>query len=129
MRQTAQRKAIYEALNGDTSHPTADAIYQRVRKKIKNISLGTVYRNLKVLVSQGAIQEIPVADGPSRYDYRTDKHYHFICDGCGTVCDVNLPFQAHLHKQLEATSKLSIRSHQIVFYGLCSGCAAESGRF
>lgn len=125
MRQTAQRKAIYEALQGDTSHPTADVIYQRVRKKIKNISLGTVYRNLNVLASQGAIQEIPVADGPGRYDYRTDKHYHFICDGCGSVCDVNLPFQANLNKQLEESLKLHIRTHQIVFYGLCPACAAK----
>jgi len=126
MRQTAQRQAIYEALHDDTSHPTADTVYQRVRQKIKNISLGTVYRNLNRLVSEGAIQEIPVADGPSRYDYRTDKHYHFICDGCGSVCDVNLPFQANLNKQLEASSKLSIRTHQIVFYGLCSACKGKA---
>jgi Fur family peroxide stress response transcriptional regulator len=122
-RTTEQRKAIFSALQGDHSHPTAEAIYLKVKREMPHISLGTIYRNLKVLADQGLIMEIPVADGPARYDFRTDHHYHFICDRCGHAHDVELSLPASLTQSLQRNG-YSVRSQQILFYGLCPRCKA-----
>ncbi len=126
-RVTKQRKAIFSALQGDASHPTADEIYQRVKQRLPHISLATVYRNLKLLSQEGLILEIPTPDGPSRYDPQTHQHYHFLCDRCERVYDVEIPVQGQLNREL-GRQGFSIRSHEIVFYGLCRRCSTRTSR-
>lgn len=121
MRMTGQRRAILEVLQGDTSHPTADMVYERVRARLPHISLGTVYRNLKLLAEEGQILEIEMPDGPNRYDFRTEQHYHFRCERCDAVFDVNLPYQHALNDQLK-TDGFKVRGHAIYFYGRCARC-------
>lgn len=120
-RITRQRKAIFAALQGDTSHPTADEIYRRVKKDLPHISLATVYRNLKLLAEEGLILEISAPEGPNRYDPQTHAHYHFICDECGGVYDVTVPVQVQLEREL-GKKGFEVRSHETVFYGRCQGC-------
>lgn len=124
MRMTGQRRAILEALTGDLTHPSADAVYQKVKARLPHISLGTVYRNLKLLSQTGHVREIEIADGPNRYDYRTDHHYHFMCSACGDVYDVELPFQQGLHRQLEKRG-FSVLRHDIQFHGRCPRCQKQ----
>lgn len=124
MRMTGQRKAILETLNGDTSHPTADQVYHRVKSALPHISLGTVYRNLKLLSEAGHILEIEIADGPNRYDPRTEHHYHFHCDACDEMLDVNLPYQEMLHDALDRAG-FQVRGHNIQFSGLCPHCSGR----
>lgn len=117
---TKQRQAIFAALQGDTSHPTAEEIYLKVKRQLPHISLGTVYRNLKLLVEQDLVKEITVADGPARYDFRTDDHQHFLCDACGRVYDLKVALGLHL-RELERTG-FSVQRRQLVLYGLCPRC-------
>lgn len=124
MRMTGQRRAILKALEGDTSHPTADMVYHKVKQEIPHISLGTVYRNLKMLSEAGHILEIEIADGPNRYDYRTEQHYHFHCDHCGFVYDVDLPYQQMLNDELTQVGFLVSR-HDIQFHGQCPKCQGQ----
>lgn len=126
-RVTKQRKAIFSALQGDSSHPTADEIYQRVKQRMPHISLATVYRNLKLLSQEGLILEIPTPEGPSRYDSQTHQHYHFLCDRCERVYDVEIPVQGQLNRELDHQG-FSVRSHEIVFYGLCRHCSTRTSR-
>jgi Fur family ferric uptake transcriptional regulator/Fur family peroxide stress response transcriptional regulator len=123
-RLTKQRKAIFTALQGDTSHPTAEEIYLRVKHELPHISLATVYRNLKRMAQEGLIQEIPTPHGPARYDPHTRPHYHFLCDGCGRVRDVKLPLQNHFHREL-ARQGYQVRTHEILFRGLCPKCRSQ----
>jgi Fur family peroxide stress response transcriptional regulator len=124
-RTTEQRKAIFAILQGDSSHPTAEAIYLKVKQQMPHISLGTVYRNLKMLADQGLISEIPVAEGPARYDFRTDHHYHFICDQCGYAHDVEMSLPTTLSQNLQRNG-YTVRAQQILFYGLCPACKAKN---
>ncbi len=123
-RVTKQRKAIFAALQGNTSHPTAEEIYRCVKEQLPHISLATVYRNLKLLSQEGLIQEIMTGDGPSHYDFRTHDHYHFLCDRCERVLDVELPVQAHFHQRLRRQG-FAVRSHELVFRGLCPACRSN----
>src|SRR5512135_2658698 len=90
-RMTKQKRVILEVLKNTKSHPTADWVYDKVKKKIPNISLGTVYRNLNILKSQGEITELCYGKGFSRFDGNASHHYHFTCEQCGRILDVETP--------------------------------------
>ena len=80
-----QKKLITEILAASYAHPTASQIFEEARKKMPNIALGTVYRNLGVLVDEGTIVRLSVTGLPDRFDLPDDAHWHVICDRCGTV--------------------------------------------
>ena len=120
-RNTQQRKIIYEILKGTDIHPTADWIYSEVRKVIPNISLGTVYRNLKVLKEEGIIIEI--TDGKqSRFDARIDNHFHFKCNTCGSIYDIESSEVANLNKDGLERKGFEVESMDITFNGICPNC-------
>ena len=90
MRLSNQRDAIEGIVRATNCHPTADWIYLAVKKIIPNISLGTVYRNLKQLTDSGSIKTIQDG-GLTRYDGNINPHYHLKCDECSNITDIQLP--------------------------------------
>ena len=89
MRYSHQREAIQEIVYGTNAHPTADWIFQKAKAKIPNISMGTVYRNLKQLEDAKLIKSI--YDGNiARYDWNKEPHDHLKCKVCGDLIDVQL---------------------------------------
>jgi Fur family transcriptional regulator, ferric uptake regulator len=87
-RNTRQRQVILEELCKLDSHPTASHLYDIVRRRLPNISLGTVYRNLDRLTRQGTIQKLEVSGTESRFDGNPHGHDHLRCICCGRVDDV-----------------------------------------
>ena len=124
-RMTKQKKVILDVLKGTKSHPTADWVYDKVKKKIPNISLGTVYRNLNILKSQGEIKELCFGKGFSRFDGNAANHYHFTCATCGRILDVE-PCQLTEIEDL-VTNRMGVRveSHRLEFYGACPDCITD----
>lgn len=123
-RMTKQKRVILEVLKNTKSHPTADWVYDKVRKKIPNISLGTVYRNLNILKSQGEIIELSYGKGFSRFDGNSSRHYHFTCEHCGKILDVETPPPfAEIEEDITRKLGVSIKRHRLEFYGACSDCA------
>lgn len=125
VRMTEQRKLILQILRNTKSHPTADWIYQETRKVKPNISLGTVYRNLGVLVDAGEILEMDFGSGYSRYDGNPRNHYHFKCRKCGRMYDVELETIRNLNKIVEESLDAKIEDHRLEFYGVCSKCLKD----
>lgn len=83
-----QREAIIEVLRENRVHPTAKQVYELVRQKIPNISLGTVYRNLSELSVDGTILSLSVNDGFEHFDGDSTPHWHLHCRRCGKITDV-----------------------------------------
>ena len=81
LRYSKQRESIKNYLCGREDHPTADMIYTSIREEYPNISLGTIYRNLSLLVEIGEIQKI-TTDGADRFDARVNL-----------PCSTNLSFE------------------------------------
>mgnify|MGYP002581509610 CR=1 FL=1 len=125
MKRSRQREAILEILCATTSHPTADWIYDKVRERIPNISLGTVYRNLKLLAEEGEIRLRNISGSPERYDHICSNHYHLRCEQCGKVMDVEMPYMASLDEEVRKRNKYLIKSHDLTFVGLCPECAKK----
>jgi Fur family ferric uptake transcriptional regulator/Fur family peroxide stress response transcriptional regulator len=121
-RRSRQREVVLEVLRSTDSHPTADWIYERVREWIPNISLGTVYRNLRVLKEEGEILELDYGATFSRYDARTTGHYHFRCESCGRVFDIDLPEGTGLDGEVAQATGFTVNHHRLEFYGKCNAC-------
>jgi len=124
-RMTKQRRVILDVLRGTDTHPTADWIYEQVRKRIPNISLGTVYRNLRILTEMGEILELNYGSHHSRYDGSTEPHYHFTCTKCGRCFDVSIDVCERLEQEVEKKTGYQVDCHRLEFYGLCDDCLAE----
>ncbi len=122
LRKTRQRQRILEVLRGTKSHPTADWIYSQVKSEFPKLSLGTVYRNLKLLREQDEIIELDFGSTFSRFDGRTDNHYHFFCRKCGKVSDVDMPLESKLNKKAAKATRFNVEDHRLIFYGTCKDC-------
>ncbi len=120
--QTRQRARILEWLRGTESHPTAAQTHEALVRELPSLSLGTVYRNLEVLVSEGLIDEVASAGGGVRYDGNPKPHHHFICDACGGIDDLHLQAPADLARKLRRARGRTARRIRIDFYGLCEAC-------
>lgn len=121
-RTTRQRKIILEELKKVKTHPTADSIFKMARRKLTNISFGTVYRNLNILKDQGQILELTCGKYSCRYDGDTKNHYHFFCLECKNVFDLDEPILKDLDKKINRTSGMDVKYHRIDFYGYCKDC-------
>lgn len=121
-RMTRQRQIILEVLRSTKSHPTADWIYEQVRQSMPRISLGTVYRNLRVLKEMGDIQELNYGSTYSRFDGVAEPHYHFVCKDCGAVLDVELPLISDYDQKVAESVGGQVQFHRMEFYGLCAAC-------
>jgi Fur family transcriptional regulator, peroxide stress response regulator len=124
-RNTKQREAILSILRNTISHPTADSIYEQVRKTMPNISKGTVYRNLQVLQKRGEIRELNLAGTKSRYEVDFGNHYHFRCEVCGKVMDLDQKVDTELDREISRKTGLKILYHQLEFRGICNDCRSK----
>lgn len=121
-RATKQREAILRYLRNNNSHPTADLIYEQVREEIPHISKGTVYRNLKVLRVIGQVLELNLKGKLSRFEANKCPHYHFRCESCGRVFDIDEPVDKDLDSRVAARTGFTVSHHQLEFRGLCHDC-------
>jgi Fur family peroxide stress response transcriptional regulator len=124
-RMTRQRQTVLDVLRGTDCHPDAYWVYEEVRRRIPNVSLGTVYRSLKVLGELNLVRELTYGDRHSRYDGNTSRHGHVTCIRCHRIVDVSLPQNGDLNRRAEAESGFTIESVRIEFEGICPECAAK----
>lgn len=116
-RYSRQREEILRVVRETESHPTADWVYEQVRKALPHISLGTVYRNLNLLADEGLIQRVILDDGIVRFDGNTNEHHHFICTKTGKIYDVRLSTGNELLAKFNAETGLKATTFKIQFYG------------
>lgn len=122
MRLTTQRQIILEELGKVTSHPTANEVYDMVRKRLPRIGLGTVYRNLELMADTGVILKLEVGGTQKRFDATTKAHYHIRCSSCGKVDDVHIEVQQQINQLAQNASNYEILGHHIEFTGVCHEC-------
>ena len=124
MRHSHQRDTILEAVKAVKTHPTADAIYDTVRKTDENISLGTVYRNLNQLVANGDITPLYTGDDKVHYDGDTSPHRHFVCKKCKRIIDIFITPQ--IPDEITSKMQLVVEDEKTVYYGRCRECSENT---
>jgi Fur family peroxide stress response transcriptional regulator len=115
-RNTKQLEVIWDTIKDDSSHPTADQVYARVRERFPNVSLGTVYRNLQKL-------EVLMIGRAQHFDPLVKRHQHFICEKCGQVFDVLVDTRDEIKPVKLPHAGFKVTSHQLAFYGACKHCS------
>lgn len=121
-KNSKQRNLISKILQDANCHPTADWIYEQARKEMPNISLGTVYRNLKLLQADGKVRELAFEKGMSRYDGELGEHYHVRCSECGKIDDIHYIFPQESLDEIQQKTGYRVYKQQMTFIGICPEC-------
>ena len=90
LRPTKQRACVYGVILEKKDHPTADDIYQRVKKHLPSTSFATVYNCLETLVGCGLVRQVNMDRSPTRYCPNLSPHAHFKCTLTGQIFDVQI---------------------------------------
>jgi len=120
-RNTKQRSVILEELRKVKSHPTAQQLHEIVKKRLPNISLATVYRNLDQLALQDQVRKLETAGSEKRFDSDISDHIHIRCSSCGCIEDLKIrPDQVIKHVKI--VSDWKVIGGQIEYKGICPNC-------
>lgn len=123
MNKTTQREAILTELRMTKSHPTADKLYELLRKKLPQISLGTVYRNLEQLTQLGTIRKLTLNGHQKRFDADLSQHYHIRCPQCDSVTDIKVDCLSNIDKNFkEVVKDIGCDNYYFELTSLCAGC-------
>lgn len=118
-----KRNAILAYLQHSDAHPSAETIYSALKADIPDLSMGTVYRNLKLFQQQGLVTSIATVHGVERFDANTAPHVHFICENCDAVIDLHqLSTPQFLCSEAESSIGCSVCGCQLSFTGKCRTC-------
>lgn len=122
LKYSKQRETIKNFLMTRKDHPSADVVYMNVKKTYPHISLGTVYRNLTLLSDIGEITRLHLGDGVDHFDFNTKPHYHFYCNDCGSVIDLDMDAIEDIVSTAGKNFNGLIDGHTTYFYGTCEDC-------
>jgi Fe2+ or Zn2+ uptake regulation protein len=128
LRMTRQRRVILEELRKVNTHPSADEIYEIVRKRLPRISLGTVYRNLEILSEYGDIQKLEPGCSLKRFDGNPTEHCHIRCVYCDRIADAPMASDLEIDLARVDSTDFDIIGHRLEFLGVCPTCSDKSKR-
>ena len=122
-RKSKQRDAVHDAVMRCMDHPNADQVFDQVRTTLPSISLGTVYRNLGVLVEEGTLLEVSTEGGAKHYDANPGLHAHVVCDRCGRIADLMIPESLRsVVKEGQRLTGYRINENHVHLSGVCPIC-------
>ena len=115
--------AILKTLQETKVHPTADWVYAQLKPEYPDLSLGTVYRNLKKFCDGGVAVSLGVINGKEHFDGDITPHTHFVCNYCEAVMDMREKFfNEQDFKHISAKYNFDITGAEIIFRGVCNNC-------
>lgn len=122
MKYSKQRELILEYVNNSCEHPTADMVYNEIKKKIPNISLGTVYRNLNQLSENKLLRRIAMPGTKDRFDKCIIEHSHMYCQNCQEIIDIDKSIIEDINLLIESKTRNKVISNNLVLVGICHDC-------
>ncbi|MDD4797238.1 MAG: transcriptional repressor [Eubacteriales bacterium] len=124
-RKTIQRGIVHKTVQ-QLDHPNADSVYQKIMQDYPDMGLSTVYRNINILVEEGALLRLAVPGQADRYDGQTKPHYHFFCDVCRRIYDIQNDDYDALNAAISQKTAHHIRAHTMLLEGVCQHCHEHS---
>jgi len=120
LKQTPQRLAIINFLDGNKNHPTAEDVYRAISRQFPTISLATVYNNLETLKQLGILRELTIDPDKKHFDTDIKPHHHLICKVCRRIVDIDIDFNLNIPDGCKCG--FEITGSHIEFYGVCPAC-------
>jgi len=122
-RLTPQRLMILEAIESSRDHISAEEIYAQVAARYPHVNISTVYRTLELLKKLGMVYEIDLGEGRIRYHAEeSGHHHHLVCQGCGTVIDIDESTLSSLRDILLRSYNFHAELRHVAIFGLCQNC-------
>lgn len=120
---TKQREVVLQVIRSAEHHLTANEIFDEAKRRLPTISFATVYNSLRFLKQAGHVAEIQYGfSGANRFDAKTERHDHAICNRCGKLIDIDLEIPDELVKLAARLSKFKPESLELTLRGLCPEC-------
>jgi len=125
-RITSQRLAILKTLALSDGHPSAERIYDQMKREFPTTSLATVYKTIATLKEMGEVLELGFANDSNRYDgNKLCPHMHLICVKCRDIIDVEGEDLRILPQQVAQRAGHRLVSHRFDIYGICPRCQSD----
>ncbi|AND79971.1 peroxide-responsive transcriptional repressor PerR [Streptococcus pantholopis] len=126
IRITQTRKAVIAYMVNSQDHPSADTVYHDLLPDYPNLSLATVYNNLKLLVDEGFVSELKLSqDSTAHYDFMGHQHLNIVCDSCGKITDFMDVDVLKIHQEVHEQTGYQVTQAQLILYGICPDCQAR----
>lgn len=124
MNYSRQREVILDTLIRNPVHPTAERLMEIIKTENpdSNIGIATVYRNLSKLANSGIIKRIEGLEDAEHFDHNTHTHYHFMCNKCKKIYDIDADIAADIIEKTEKQTGFIITDYDILFKGVCHNC-------
>jgi Fur family peroxide stress response transcriptional regulator len=123
---TTQRIAVCRFALHNRDHPTAQRIYDEVRKMHPTVSLATIYKTLQILTEHGLIQELDLPQSQARFDSYVGPHINLVCMQCGNIQDLNDETAKEMVVRAAAKAEFTRTGQRLDIYGLCKACRGKT---
>lgn len=123
-KRTSQRRAVFNYLCGNRTHPTVETVWRGVRKTLPDVSLDSVYRILDDFAEAGVIRRLAGVK-VIRYDADTSAHEHFVCRRCGTMSDFACLDAGEVRNKCREFGR--VEAVELTVTGICHQCLAGAG--
>lgn len=124
LRMTRQRQQVFDVVAESHDHPTAEQIFERAKKANPEISFATVYNCLSVLVECGLVRQVILDRAPVRFCPNMREHWHFYCEICGEVIDIDVPKDGPIHAD-NLPRSFQVNHVEVALRGRCGPCASR----
>jgi Fe2+ or Zn2+ uptake regulation protein len=124
LRMTRQRQQVFDVVADSHDHPSAEQIFERAKKANPEISFATVYNCLSVLVECGLVRQVILDRAPIRFCPNMREHWHFYCEQCGEVLDIDVPKDGSLHAG-KLPEAFTVSHVDVALRGKCNRCSAQ----
>lgn len=122
---THQRQVIYQAVMSAKDHPTPEAVYDKVKRQIPSISLGTVYKNLNTFLETGMLKEVSLHHGSLRVDANIEPHHHLVCRVCRSIIDLDDRDVQPARVLTRVPAGFKIERQNVEVIGICESCSRK----
>jgi Fur family transcriptional regulator, peroxide stress response regulator len=122
LRVTAQRIQVLQTFIMLEGHPAIEDLH----RELPDMSVATIYNNVRLFVKMKILNELPYGDGLSRYELYKPNHYHVICEWCGYIVDYEFPGLIEVEDLAARLSNYTIKRHELEVYGVCPDCQNRS---
>lgn len=116
---TKQRELIYKIVKDSMGHLSAEEIYFQAKKQMPSISMGTIYRNLGLMVEAKELRKIPFSDKHDLFDATMYDHDHAVCVECGKVVDIIID---DLKNQIKEKLDGEFQDYNLTINYICNDC-------
>jgi len=125
LKRSKKRDLILTAF-ATQNHVTAQKLHKSLAEEGHRISLGTIYRTMRLFCKMGLAQARH-CEAKTQYGHTAARghHDHLVCTKCDGVVEFENEEIERLRRQIAEANGFSLSVHKLELYGVCSLCQSS----